>query len=77
MQIEQMTNRQIGIEQVRRRIATAGAEIDRIMHEVLPGMILKQGRRREELARQEAMALRDGRSERERVIRETVEQMRD
>lgn len=49
------TSRELEIEQVRRRIARGDAEIQRILVGIIPGMLLKQTARREELKRQEAI----------------------
>ena len=54
--LEQATSRELEIEQVRRRIREADAELIRITTEVLPGMMKKQAARRKELERQEALA---------------------
>lgn len=54
--LDQATSRELEIEQVRRRIAEADAELLRITTQVLPGMMEKQSRRRKELERQEALA---------------------
>lgn len=54
--LDQATIRELEIEQVRRRIGEADAELLRITTEVLPGMMKKQAARRKELERQEALA---------------------
>lgn len=54
--LDQATSRELEIEQVRRRIGEAEAELLRITTEVLPGMMKKQAARRKELERQEAIA---------------------
>jgi len=54
--LDQATTRELEIEQVRRRIGEADAELIRITTEVLPGMMKKQAARRKELERQEALA---------------------
>lgn len=54
--LDQATNRELEIEQVRRRVSEVDAEIKRITCEVLPGMVRKQERRRKELERQETIA---------------------
>lgn len=54
--LDQATSRELEMEQVRRRIAEADAELLRITTQVLPGMLQKQARRRNELQRQEALA---------------------
>lgn len=54
--LDQATSRELEIEQVRRRIAEADAELLRITTQVLPGMMEKQSRRRKELERQETLA---------------------
>ena len=53
--LDQATSRELEIEQVRRRIAEADAELLRITTQVLPGMMKKQTARRWELQRQEAL----------------------
>lgn len=54
--LEQATSRELEIEQVRRRIGEADAELIRITTEILPGMMKKQAARRKELERQETLA---------------------
>ena len=54
MNIEQLSSREIEIEQVRRRSAEADAEIHRILVEIIPGMLKKQAARRAEMIRQES-----------------------
>jgi hypothetical protein len=56
MTLEQATSRELEIEQVKRRIAEADAELLRITTQVLPGMMEKQTRRRKELERQQTLA---------------------
>lgn len=60
MQIEQMTNREIEMEQLRRVIHSTEKEITRITQEVIPGMRLKQLRRHIELTRQQVYQQQDG-----------------
>lgn len=60
--LEQSTSAELEIEQVRRRIAKADAEIKRITCEILPGMIQKQERRRLDLERLESFS---GRSDKQ------------
>ena len=54
--ISEFTSREIEIEQVRRRLAEADAEIHHILVGIIPGMLRKQAARRAELARQESKA---------------------
>ena len=56
MTLEQATSRELELEQVKRRIAEADAELLRITTQVLPGMMEKQNRRRKELERQQTLA---------------------
>ena len=53
--LDQATSRELEMEQVRRRIAEADAEILRITTQILPGMMKKQAARRLELERQQAI----------------------
>jgi hypothetical protein len=77
MNLETMTNRQLQIELVRRRMSEAAAEITRITHEVLPGMIRKQAARHAELARQEKLEALDTARSVANEISATMARMRD
>ena len=58
--LKQATSRELEVEQLRRRIVEADAEILRITNDVLPGMIKKQMARRKELERQQPLLPADG-----------------